>query len=117
MRIARRTPSVQIVIGQKSGKCGIFKIFGWHDKKNDERYTREIKSRISVEIAAFNNKKTLFTSKLDVNLRKTLVKRYIWSIAWRGAGNWTLRKGDHKIRENFKCTRKGWRKLGLAGSC
>jgi hypothetical protein len=27
--------------------------------------------------AAFNEKKTLFTSKLDLNLRKKLVKRYI----------------------------------------
>jgi len=30
--------------------------------------------------AAFNNK-TLFTSTLDVNLRKKLVKCYIWSMA------------------------------------
>jgi len=28
---------------------------------------------------AFNKKKTLFTSKLDLNLRKKLVKCYIWS--------------------------------------
>jgi hypothetical protein len=31
--------------------------------------------------AAFNKKKTLFTSKLDFNLRKKLVKCYIWSMA------------------------------------
>jgi hypothetical protein len=31
--------------------------------------------------AAFNKKKTLFTSKLDLELRKKLVKCYIWSIA------------------------------------
>jgi len=31
------------------------------------------------EKAAFN-KKTLFTSKLDLNLRKKLVKCYIWSM-------------------------------------
>jgi hypothetical protein len=30
---------------------------------------------------AFNKKKTLFTSKLDLELRKKLVKCYIWSIA------------------------------------
>jgi hypothetical protein len=34
----------------------------------------------------FNEKKTLFTSKLDLNLRKKLVKCYIWSIASCGAG-------------------------------
>jgi hypothetical protein len=36
--------------------------------------------------AAFNKKKTPFTSKLDLHLRKKLVKCYIWSIALCGAG-------------------------------
>jgi hypothetical protein len=35
---------------------------------------REIKPSIAVAKAAFDNK-TLFTSKLDLNLRKKLVKR------------------------------------------
>ena len=41
------------------------------------RCTREIKSRIVMAKAAFNRKKNLFTSKLDLNLRKKLVKCYI----------------------------------------
>jgi hypothetical protein len=44
---------------------------------NDVRCTREIKSSIVMAKAAFNKKKNLFTSKLDLNLRKKLVKRYI----------------------------------------
>ena len=35
--------------------------------------------------AAFNKKKTIFTSKLDLNLKKKLVKCYIWSMALYGA--------------------------------
>jgi hypothetical protein len=35
--------------------------------------------------SAFNNKKNLFTSKLDLNLRKKLVNCYVWSIAFDGA--------------------------------
>ena len=31
--------------------------------------------------AVFKKKKTLFTSRLDLNLRKKLVECYIWSIA------------------------------------
>jgi hypothetical protein len=31
--------------------------------------------------AALNVKKTLFTSKLDLNLRKKVVKCYMWSTA------------------------------------
>jgi hypothetical protein len=57
---------------------------------NDARCTRGIKSRIAMAKAAFNEKKALFTSKLDLNLRKKLVKCYIWSIALYGAETWTL---------------------------
>jgi len=36
---------------------------------------------------AFNRKRTLFTSTLDLELRKKLVKCYVWSIALYGAEN------------------------------
>ena len=52
---------------------------------NDGRCTRVIKSRISMAKAAFSKKKTLFTSKLDLNLKKKLIKCYIWSMALYGA--------------------------------
>jgi hypothetical protein len=52
--------------------------------------------------AAFTNKKTLFTSKLDLNLRKKLVKCYIWSIALYVAEMWTLQKVDPKYLESFE---------------
>jgi hypothetical protein len=42
--------------------------------------------------AAFNKKKNIFTSKMDLNLRRKLVKCYIWGIALYGAETWTLRK-------------------------
>ena len=48
---------------------------------NDGRCTCEIKSRIAMAKAAFNKKKTLFTSAMDLNLRKKLIKCYIWSMA------------------------------------
>jgi hypothetical protein len=48
---------------------------------SDARCTRESKSRMAMAKAAFNKKKNLFTSNLDLNLRKKLVKCYIWSIA------------------------------------
>jgi hypothetical protein len=51
--------------------------------------------------AAFS-KKTLFTSKLDLQLRKKLVKCYIWSIALYGAETWTLQKLDQKYLESFE---------------
>ena len=63
--------------------------------------TREIKSRIGFAKAAFN-KKTLFASRLDLRLRKTLVKCFIWSIALFGAESWTLRKVDWKYLESYE---------------
>ena len=50
----------------------------------------------------FNKKRTLFTSTLDLELRKKLVKCYVWSIALYGAETWTLRAVDHKHLESFE---------------
>jgi hypothetical protein len=66
---------------------------------NDERCTREIKARIAMAKAAFN-KKTLFASKLDLDLRKERVN--IWIIALYGAETWILRKLDQKYLESFE---------------
>ena len=52
--------------------------------------------------AVFNKKKTLFTSKLGLNLRKKLVKCYIWNMALYGAETWTLRAADKKYLESFE---------------
>jgi hypothetical protein len=52
--------------------------------------TLEIKSRIVMVKAASNKKKAPLTSKLDPNLRKKLVKCYIWSTDLYGAETWTF---------------------------
>ena len=52
--------------------------------------------------AAFSKKKNLFTSKLDLNLRKKLIKCYILSMALYGAETWTLRAADLKYLESFE---------------
>jgi hypothetical protein len=82
---------------------------------NDARCTREIKDRISMAKAA-SNRKTLFTSKLDLELRKKLVKCYIWSIVLYDEENWTLRKLDQKYLESVEmwCWRR-MEKIGWTG--
>jgi hypothetical protein len=52
--------------------------------------------------AAFNKKRVLFTSTLDLKLRKKLAKCYIWSINLYGAETWTLRAVDQKHLKSFE---------------
>ena len=64
--------------------------------------TLEIKSRIAIAKAAKNKKKVLFASKLDLNLKKEIVKCYIWSIAFSAGETWTQWKMDRKNLECFE---------------
>ena len=65
--------------------------------------------------AAFNKKRTLFTSTLDLEWRKKLVKCYVWSIALYGAETWTLRAVDQNTWKVLICgAGGGWkRSVGL----
>jgi hypothetical protein len=77
VRISRQPLSVKIIKKKKQLEnvesfkylCSIL--------TNDGRFTCEIKCRIAMAQAAFNKKRTHFTSTLDLELRKKLVKCYI----------------------------------------
>jgi hypothetical protein len=66
--------------------------------------------------ATFDKTRTLFTSKLNLNLRKRLVRCHIWSTGVYDAETWTHQKGEHvrnegilhtvKERRNILCTTK-----------
>ena len=50
----------------------------------------------------FQWQKILFTSQLDLNLRKKLLKWYIWCIALYGTETDTLRKISQKYLESYE---------------
>jgi hypothetical protein len=78
---------------------------------NDGRCTCEIKCTIAMAKAAFNEKRAHFTSTLDLELRKKLVKCYIWSVALYGAETWTLRAVDQNTWKVLKCgAGEGWKR-------
>jgi hypothetical protein len=51
---------------------------------------------------------------MDLELRKELVTRYIWSTALHGAETWTLRAVDQKNLESFEIW--GWRRMDKISS-
>jgi hypothetical protein len=57
---------------------------------------------IAMAKAAFNKKRALFTSILDLELRKKIANCYIWSMAFYGAETWTLWTADQKHLESFE---------------
>jgi hypothetical protein len=63
--------------------------------------------------AAFNKKRSLFISTLDLELRKKLVKCYVWITTLYGAETWMLRAVDQKNLESFEmwC----WRRMEKIG--
>ena len=54
-------------------------------------------------------RRLFFTSKLDINLRKKLVKCYVWSMTVYGVETWTLRATDQKRLKNFEIL--CWRRM------
>jgi hypothetical protein len=63
-----------------------------------------------MEKAAFKKLKNFFTTKLNSNIRKILVKCHIWTADFNGAENWSLRTIDQKYLGSFEmwC----WRRMG-----
>jgi hypothetical protein len=54
------------------------------------------KSRIAIAKEAFNTEISLLTSKLNNELRKKMVRCYVWSIALYLSETWTLKKLERK---------------------
>jgi hypothetical protein len=61
-----------------------------------------IKSMFAMAKGALNRNRTLFIRKQDSNLKKKLVKCYIWSSALYGAETWTVWTLDQKYLESFE---------------
>ena len=78
-----------------------FKYLGDILTRNDY-FTREIKIRIAITKKAFSRKISLLTRKLNIELRKKLVRYFVWSIALYDSETWTLKKLEWKYLESFE---------------
>ena len=57
---------------------------------------QEVKQRIAMAKEAFNRKRSIFCGPLEKELRKRLVKCFVWSVVLYGAETWTLRRNKQK---------------------
>ena len=50
----------------------------------------------------FNRKRSIFCGPLEKELRKKLVKPFVWSVALYGVETWTLRRNEQKLLEAYE---------------
>jgi hypothetical protein len=74
MRISRQSSPTKFMIDQKQLENVEYFNYLGSMITNNARCTREIKYTVAAMAKAAFNTKTLFTNKLDLNLRKKLVK-------------------------------------------
>ena len=68
----------------------------------DGRSTEDIKSRIAIAKQRFYEYKGILTSNMSEELRKRLIKVYVWSTALYGCEAWTIGERDKKKIEAFE---------------
>jgi len=75
----------------------------------DGHCEKDLNSRNAMRKNAFTTKKTLLTSRMDVELRKRIVKCTAWSVALYGAETWTMTQNPQRNFEAFEMWI--WRKM------
>ena len=76
MRVSRSNESLQIKVNNRELK----EVDHGSALTRDGYCIREIKMRIAIVKEAFNRKMSLLTSKLNIELKRKLVRCYVWSI-------------------------------------
>ena len=65
--------------------------------------------RIVIAKEAINRKISLLTCKINIELKKKLIRCYVWSIGLYSSETWTLRKLERNYLESFEML--CWRKM------
>ncbi|KAI5644176.1 reverse transcriptase (RNA-dependent DNA polymerase) domain-containing protein [Phthorimaea operculella] len=66
------------------------------------RSDMEIRTRIAIAKKAFTSNRYIYSSKIGINIRKKLIKTYIWSVALYGSESWNITKKDKDHLEAFE---------------
>ncbi len=76
---------------------------------DDGRCEQEIKIRIAMGKEAFNARKRLFTARMNLDLKKRMLKNLVWSVVLYAAETWTLKQAEINKLEAFEMWL--WRRL------
>ena len=69
---------------------------------DDGRSREDIKCRLAMAKKAFLKKRNLLTSSIDLSVRKSFLKVFVWSVAMYGSETWTINSLDKKRIEAFE---------------
>ena len=68
----------------------------------DCRSCHDVRRRIALGKEAFNKKSDLMRGSLSLQLKKRMVKAFVWSVALYGSETWTLEKENIRRLEAFE---------------
>ncbi|KAJ4448528.1 hypothetical protein ANN_10546 [Periplaneta americana] len=102
MVIGRKVKKVNLrILNEAVEQVDSFKYLGCTTNCNMS-CCQEVKRRIAMAKEAFNRKRSIFCGPLEKEIRKILVKCFVWSVAFYGAETWTLRRSEEKRIEEFE---------------
>ena len=94
--------TVNIVVdGQRVEQVERFKYLGSFISK-DGRCITGVKARIAMAKEAFSRRKELLTKRMNIELKKKIVKTVVWPVALYGCETWTLTKEECSRLEAFE---------------
>ena len=97
MVIGRKPKKTHIRIkGESTEQVDSLKYLGCNINSN-MNCCQEVKQRIAMAKEAFNRKRSIFCRPLEKELRKRLVKCFVWSVVLYGAETCTLRWNEKKL--------------------
>ncbi|KAJ4446722.1 hypothetical protein ANN_13419 [Periplaneta americana] len=82
---------------------------GFDSRTGNMSCCQEVKRRIAMAIEATNRKRSIFCGPLEKELKKRLVKCFVWSVALYTAETWALRRSEEKRIEAFEM--RIWRSM------